>query len=188
MPSNVLAIGLFAVTAAFLPTGIWFLKLKQFNGAQKSMIDKAFAVAVGGVGVYAFLAGFLLMALEPLRPPFNEFFGAIHLYYGLVLIVGALTLANEWDLRPVSYLAFLGGIINLVYVYINQTLIQNANYPYVFVPAALVGLSVPFATHMKSVWASRVTGILCIVLALVTLYIGSNAIIGHIARGLAATG
>lgn len=187
MPTNVLAIGLFAVTAAFLPTGIWFLRLKQFNPAdedKRMAIDRSFALAVGMIGAYAFLAGFDLMALEPLRAPFSEFFGAIHLYYGMVLLVGAVSVANRWDLRPASYLALIGGIMNVVYVYINETLIHNGTYPLIFIPAALVGLSAPFATHSKNVWASRITGILCIILALVTLYVGTNAIIGHIARGL----
>ncbi len=184
MPTNILAVGLFAVTAAFLPTGIWFLKLKPFNGEKKTSSDRAFAFTVGAVGIYAFLAGFYLMAASPLRDPYNEFFGVIHLYYGLVLVIGAIAVGMDWDLRPASYLAFLGGLINILYVYINETLIHNANYPFVFVAAALVGLSAPAATHIKSVWASRVTGILCIVLALVTFYIGWNALIGHIGRGL----
>lgn len=184
MPTNVLAVGLFAVTAAFIPTGMWFLKLKPFNGEKKIASDRAFASTVGAVGIYAFMAGFYLMAASPLRDPYNEFFGTIHLFYGIVLLVGALCVGMDWDLRPASYLAFLGGIINILYVYINETLIHNSNYPIVFVAAALVGLSAPAATHIKSVWASRVVGILCIVLALVTLYIGLNALTGHIARGL----
>lgn len=187
MPTNVLAVGLFAVAAAFLSTGLWFLKLKPFTVPAKKMeIDNAFALAIGAVGVYAFMAGFYLLAGEPLRAPYSEFFGLIHVYYGMVLIVGAFSVGKGFDLRPASYLAFIGGIINIVYWYINETLIHNATYPLIFIPAALVGLSVPFATHVKSVWASRVTGVLCIILALIALYVGVNSIIGHVARGLAA--
>lgn len=187
MPANVLAVGLFAVTAAFSLVGLWFLKLKPFvDKERKSEIDRAFAVAIGAVGVYAFAAGFYIMAAEPYRAPFSEFFGLIHLYYGLGLLVGAVSLGRGWDLRPVSYLSLIGGIINMLYVYINETLIKNPTYPVIFVPAALVGLSAPFALHIKSVWASRVTGVLCLVLAIAALYLGLNAFVGHIARGLRA--
>ena len=184
MPTNVLAVGLFAVTAAFIPTGMWFLKLKPFNGEKKIASDRAFASTVGAVGIYAFMAGFYLMAASPLRDPYNEFsvdkeFLNIKFEHEL-----AVHITTQRPIFPASYLAFLGGIINILYVYINETLIHNSNYPIVFVAAALVGLSAPAATHIKSVWASRVVGILCIVLALVTLYIGLNALTGHIARGL----
>lgn len=189
MPANVLALGLFAVTAAFATTGLWFLKLKPFNiPEKKEEIDRAFSVAVGAVGFYAFVAGFYMMGAEPFRAPFSEFFGLIHVYYGMVLIIGTVCVGKDWDLRPASYLAFLGGIINIIYVYINETLIYNASYTPIFGAAALVGLSAPFATHLKSVWASRVTGILCIILALVALYIGGPAIVGHVARGLKPPG
>ena len=185
MPTNVLGVGLFAVPAAFLPAGFWLLKLKQFNDpSREGGVDNAFSATVGAVGVYAFLAGFYLMAVSPLQAPFNEFFGAIHLFYGLTLVVGALSASKGWDLRPVSYLAFLGGIINVLYVWINETIIHNPTYPVVFIPAALVGLSFPLATHVKSVWGSRIVGILCIVLGLASLYVGWNAFQGHIAAGL----
>src|SRR3989304_3075433 len=149
MPTNVLAVGLFAVTAAFLPTGIWFLKLKPFATApeRKIPIERAFATAIGGVGVYAFMAGFYLMAASPLRDPYNEFFGTIHLLYGLVLIVGAISLGKEWDLRPASYLAFLVGLVSVLYVNLNETLIHNVSYTPIFSVAALVGLTAPAGLH-----------------------------------------
>lgn len=185
MPANVLALGLFAVTGAFTLVGLWFLKLKPFTaGENKANVDRGFAIAVGGIGLYAFLAGLYLMAAEPLRAPYSEFFGLIHTFYGVTLIIGAVSLGRGGDLRPASYLAFLGGIINIIYVYINETLIHNVSYPLIFIPAALVGLSAPAAVHLKSVWASRITGILCLILAAAALYIGSNSIVGHIARGL----
>ena len=186
MATNVLAIGLFAVAFAFIPTGLWFLKLKSFNGSGRIQSDRAFALASGGLGAYAFLAGFYILALEPYRVPYNEFFGLIHVFYGMVLVLGAVSVSRDLDLRPVSYLAFVGGIINILYVYINETLIHNFSYTPIFLTAALVGLSVPIATHSKSVWASRATGVLCLALAAIALYLGGNATIGHIARGLAA--
>jgi len=184
MPTNVLAVGLFAVTGAFRLMGLWLLKLKPFQVAEKTQIDRAFATAIGAIGAYAAVAGFSLLGAEPLRAPYNEFFGLIHVYYGMVLLVGTISLWNEWDLRPASYLAFLGGIINLIYVYMNETLIRNSSYPLIFGPAALVGLTAPLATHLKSVWVSRMVGILCLILAGAALYIGANAIVGHVARGL----
>jgi len=188
MPTNVLALGLFAVVGAFTLIGLWFLKLKPFTAEEnKANIEKGFAVAAGGIGLYAFLAGIYLLAASPLRAPYNEFFGVIHTFYGITLLAGAISLGYGWDLRPVSYLAFLAGIINVIYVYINETLIHNASYPLIFIPAALVGLYAPVATHFKSVWASRVMGILCLILAAAALYVGANAIVGHIARGLTTT-
>lgn len=184
MPTNVLAVGLFAVTAAFVPAGIWLLKLKQLvDPGGKSGIDNTFAAIVGGFGAYAFLAGFYLMAVSPLQPPYNEFFGAIHLYYGLTLIIGAQSVSRGWDLRPVSILAVLGGALNVLYVLINANLIKNPSYPIVFLPAALVGFVFPLV-HVKPPWGSRAVGILCIMLGLITLYVGWNAFQGHIAVGL----
>ncbi|MBI4257516.1 MAG: hypothetical protein HY619_01045, partial [Thaumarchaeota archaeon] len=78
------------------------------------------------------------------------------------------------------------GAVSLNHAYINEILIHNFSYPYVFISAALAGFSLLPATHIRSIWASRAAGILIILLGLITLYIGITAFQGHIARGLAA--
>lgn len=185
MPTNVLALGLYSTAAASLVTGTYFLKLKMFTAEDvKAKANAGFGTAITFMGLYTFIAGLYLLAGTPLNAPYNEYFGAITTMFGMLLLMGGLSIKNDWDLRPVSYFAAIGGIIAANHTYINELIIHNANYPYVFVSAAIAGFSLLPATHIRNIWVSRIAGILIIVLGLVTLYIGVTAFQGHIVRGL----
>jgi uncharacterized membrane protein len=79
-----------------------------------------FAVAAGAAGFYLFLSGIAISFIWPFAITggvYNILFGGVATLGGLVFLAGAVALARNADLRPVTYFAAVVGVYAMVDAY-----------------------------------------------------------------------
>jgi uncharacterized membrane protein len=127
----------------------------SFNESPKQL-RMSFAVALAILGGYMFIAGMQISFIWPFPSSggvYNVLFGGIATNGGIVLLAGSFALLLNLNLRPISYLAAVGGVFATVdayailkYALTNSPTLAALGYLSYAAPAIL---SVT-ATHSKS--------------------------------------
>jgi uncharacterized membrane protein len=112
-----------ALSAVLLALGALTL---PYDAKQGRIDDSAghtrmgFAVATGAAGFYLFLSGIAISFIWPFAITggvYNILFGGVATLGGLVFLAGAVALAKNADLRPVTYFAAVVGVYATVDAY-----------------------------------------------------------------------
>jgi len=195
MAHNTLGLDLFLVGAgaivfaAYLLYGHWLIVKKP---EMKDDVNRGFGAALLVVGLMSLILA-IEMFFEPFLPAWAlELYGTGIGIYSILLLVGGFTIYTGSSLRAASYLAALGGLLmfqeaNIINMFgLSQTPIATVA---LFALGGLVGLSTLLVTHLSSGqkaigWPSVLTAVLAILFGLLSLYIGFNAIFGHVASSL----
>ncbi|MBI2183873.1 MAG: DUF981 family protein [Thaumarchaeota archaeon] len=206
MTTNPLVLALFGVGIGGITTGIYFLGigrrtkenvkeqevasggrslLMQTKQLHSLSLEQSYGLTIGATGIFSAIVAFSMMIGDPFRAPYNEFFGVAFALYAFLLIAGGFAITMGWSLEPASIFAGITTVLTAVNTYISAFMFQRDSYVYIFLAGTLAGVGVLAQSYVRTPWAKRLAGLLCIALALVALFIGANAMVEHVARGLA---
>jgi putative membrane protein len=178
------------IVAAYLLYGYGLINK---NPRMKESINKSFALVIGIIGAITLLTTFIHFLTEWAGFPasqYTELFGITLAIFSILMLAGSFTLYTGADFRPVSYLAALGGLwmfqaVNAVLSFnlTRSPLVTAALYTF----AGFAGLSFLPATHIPEThrafrWARIAAAALIIGMSLIALFLGLNAMYGHIER------
>lgn len=164
------------------------------NPKIKESMNRGVGSVLTVIGILTLIITIDYLLLGPIPAQYVELFGTTLAIFSLLMIIGGISLYKGSDLRPVSYLATLGGIWQFQAANIVNTFALTKT-PLVtvalFVFAGLAGLSFLPATHISEDRPAFrrikiLAGLVTAVMALIALYLGINAMFGHIASAVAA--
>lgn len=197
MVHNTLALDLLIVAAGGILVGAYmvfsYIALKR-GSKLESNLSKGFALTALSIGIISALMTLHMFIFKPIPSHYVELFGIGLGIYSLLFIAGGLALYVGNDLRVISYLAAIGGLLMLqaANATLSFSLTRNPSLTAtLFILSALAAFSLVASTHTKTgtkPWkvATIVVAVLAISMGIIALFIGVNAYYGHIARAVAA--
>ena len=180
-----------AVVAAYLLYGHG-LTLK--NPKIKESMNRGIGTVLSAIGMLTLIITIQYILTEPVPAQYVELFGTNLGIFSILMLMGGIILYKGADFRPVSYIAALGGIWQFQAANIVNTFALTKT-PLVtvalFVFAGIAGLSFLPATHIsedRPIFRriKILAGLVTAVMALIALYLGINAMFGHVASAIAA--
>ncbi len=154
--------------------------------------EKTYGITFILLGIIASVFGFSIYINEPIPPQYIEVYGVGYFVYGLLLLVGGWCMVLNWDKKPASYLAGIGGLILLwsartIYYYgLSKSPLAST---LIFALSGFGALGTTILAHKKQSSTSLLFVWLVLlaffIVGLLTLYSGLNAQFGHVGRVLA---
>jgi len=191
MAHNTLVLDLFLVGASAIIFSIYILTSVYLSNKKKILskeLTKAFGIVFFFIGLVALILTSELFFFEPIPHQYVEVYGTMLAIFSLVTLSGGISLYGDTNLKPVSYLAGLGGILSFQSA--NSILSFNLSKSplltsVIFVLAGISGLLTIILTHINNqkskLWFSLIFSFILVVLGVICIYISINAIYGHIA-------
>jgi uncharacterized membrane protein len=190
MAYNPLAFGLMLVSMGALIFSAYVHNQLKSKSSLKQ--EKGFGGVFVTLGFIAGIFAFSLYFFETIPAQYIEVYGVGYFVFSILLVVGGLSMFYEWDKVPLSYLAFVCGIVLLnsartVYYYAmsKSPLATTA----LFGGAGLGAMSTLFLTHLGAKKTPKWVGFLVVLafvcVGLLALYSGVNAQFGHVGSALA---
>jgi len=195
MAHNTLALDLFLVGSGAIIFALYLLTLFYF-ASKKKTLTKEFNKSLGIVFFFIGLASLILTSelffSEPIPHQYIEVYGTMLAIFSLVTLSGGVSLYVNSDLRPVSYLAGLGGIISfqsansvLTFSLSKSPLITSV----MFILAGISGLFTIILANLNNQksrsWFSLFFSLVLIALGVICIYTSMNAVFGHVATFVA---
>ena len=194
MAYNPLAFGLMLVGSGALVAAKFVCK--EYTNKLEKTSGKAFGAVFIIFALIAGIFGFNLYFAETIPAHYTEIYGVGYLLFTMLMLAGGITLYFDWDRRPASYLAALGGIILLNSARTVYTFSMSKSPMATTATFALAGLGAIGSllyTHpnehplikdnMK--WITYAGIAIFAVMGLLALYSGLMAQFGHVARHFA---
>jgi len=164
---------------------------KVFRKSFEKKEEQGFGGVFFIIGLIASFFGLGLYFSEPIPAQYIEIYGVGYLVFTLLMIIGGLSLMFNWNEKPASYLAVIGGIMLLGSAY---TVFSFSLSKSPFSTALMFGLSglgsissiiLTHSTKRLKVLEWLVI-LIFVAVGLLTLYSGLHAQYGHVASTLAA--
>lgn len=161
----------------------------------RGTLDARQSKSYGGVfmllGIIASTFGLGLFMSEPIPGHYIEVYGVGYLVFTMLMLIAGLCLIFDWDYRPASYLAFVGGLALLHSAYAiwtNQMSKSPAVTATIFLLSGIGAAGSIYMTHgdlqKKRTWI--LLGItIFVIFGAMALFSGMMAQAGHIQSALA---
>lgn len=182
-----LAANLFIVGIMFFGFGSYAVYRFLLN-KNKAEVNTGFAYFLLGTGAYALLYGLLYSIIVP--SPFTvadgELFGDPLVFLGIVSIITGVIMVKNVSLSFVSIFAFFAGILGITYGVEGYKLGMSSPLVLLlmYLGAGIGGILVVPLVLVPNKKAMQITAILAAIaffgVAIITLYVGTTAIGGHL--------